>query len=591
MAEKQPAEPKQKRRQPKAPGIPLTERLYRFTYLIGSQTIRLGRRLKKRILRLARWCGTSLVHAAQRAGRGIRHLWVAQRLRIKRSYSEIRRGLRELREDYRASRHLSREEKRARLKESVSNFFLQFHRHIHTLLHYFAPLLGLVILLGTVFYVRSLNFALGIGFDGQIIAYVENESVYEQARAMVEDRIIRDLSAEQVHLTPERSMAIVKKEDLTDAEELANLLMQRSGGELSEADGFYVGDDFIGAVEDGDELLIYLDSILEEYRTGEPGERVTFDKPISVVEGLYPSASIVDIAAVRNVLNTEEQEQRTYIVQEGDSPLLISDKLEVPYSVLKSLNPGIETSLLIGDELIVSRAVPYLSVLVTRTVVEEQSIPFEIEQTVDSSQNRGWSEITQTGEAGLEELTYEITYEDGVEIERKLISTRTIKEMVPQKITVGGNTPLVSYPTVSGGTNVGGFIWPVGGDGGYVSAGLYGYYGHTGMDIATTIGTPIYAAASGQVVLAKWSAYYGYNILIDHGGGVQTRYAHCSALYVQVGQYVEQGTPIAAVGATGNVTGPHCHFEVKVNGQFMNPANYVGTRTRAQMMAARAAGY
>src|SRR5699024_4687270 len=102
---------------------------------------------------------------------------------------------------------------------------------------------------------------------------------------------------------------------------------------------------------------------------------------------------------------------------------------------------------------------------------------FEIEQTVDSSQNRGWSEITQTGEAGLEELTYEITYEDGVEIERKLISTRTIKEMVPQKITVGGNTPLVSYPTVSGGTNVGGFIWPVGGDGGYVSAGLYGYYG------------------------------------------------------------------------------------------------------------------
>lgn len=98
---------------------------------------------------------------------------------------------------------------------------------------------------------------------------------------------------------------------------------------------------------------------------------------------------------------------------------------------------------------------------------------------------------------------------------------------------------------------------------------------HTGLDIANSKGVPIKAAASGTVIYSGRKGSYGYMIVIDHGKGVQTYYAHCSRLDVSAGTYVNQGDVIAAVGSTGNSTGPHLHFEVRVNGAAKNPQNYV----------------
>ena len=98
---------------------------------------------------------------------------------------------------------------------------------------------------------------------------------------------------------------------------------------------------------------------------------------------------------------------------------------------------------------------------------------------------------------------------------------------------------------------------------------------HTGLDIATSIGTPIHAAASGVVDYADWRGSYGKMVSIRHNGSVQTYYCHCSALYVSVGQSVQQGEVIAAVGSTGNSTGPHLHLEIRVNGAPRNPQNYL----------------
>ena len=98
---------------------------------------------------------------------------------------------------------------------------------------------------------------------------------------------------------------------------------------------------------------------------------------------------------------------------------------------------------------------------------------------------------------------------------------------------------------------------------------------HTGLDIATSTGTPIKAAASGTVTFSGWKGSYGYMIVISHGNGVQTYYGHCSALYASVGQTVSQGEVIAAVGSTGNSTGPHLHLEIRVNGVAYNPQNYL----------------
>lgn len=98
---------------------------------------------------------------------------------------------------------------------------------------------------------------------------------------------------------------------------------------------------------------------------------------------------------------------------------------------------------------------------------------------------------------------------------------------------------------------------------------------HTGLDIATSRGTPIKAAATGTVTYSGYKGSYGNLVIITHSDGTQTYYAHCNTLSVTAGQRVSQGQVIATVGSTGNSTGPHLHLEIRVNGVAQNPQNYV----------------
>jgi len=100
---------------------------------------------------------------------------------------------------------------------------------------------------------------------------------------------------------------------------------------------------------------------------------------------------------------------------------------------------------------------------------------------------------------------------------------------------------------------------------------------HTGVDIANKIGTPLYAADDGVVEISAggYNGGYGNTIVINHGGGIKTRYGHASKLFVKVGDTVSKGDNIAAMGSTGRSTGSHIHFEVLVNGVRKNPLNYI----------------
>ncbi len=98
---------------------------------------------------------------------------------------------------------------------------------------------------------------------------------------------------------------------------------------------------------------------------------------------------------------------------------------------------------------------------------------------------------------------------------------------------------------------------------------------HTGLDISAVQGTDIKVVADGTVIAASYSGSYGNLVKIDHGNGVATWYAHTSKMYVKVGDTVKAGDVIAAVGSTGNSTGPHLHLEIRVNGEHVNPQKYL----------------
>ena len=98
---------------------------------------------------------------------------------------------------------------------------------------------------------------------------------------------------------------------------------------------------------------------------------------------------------------------------------------------------------------------------------------------------------------------------------------------------------------------------------------------HTGLDISAVTGTDIKVVADGTVISAEYSGSYGYLVKVDHGNGVETWYAHTSKMYVKKGDTVKAGDVIAAVGSTGNSTGPHLHLEIRVNGEHVDPQDYL----------------
>lgn len=126
----------------------------------------------------------------------------------------------------------------------------------------------------------------------------------------------------------------------------------------------------------------------------------------------------------------------------------------------------------------------------------------------------------------------------------------------------------------------GGMIWPISGpitsEFGWRTHPIFGTSRfHSGLDIGGDYGMPIYAAAGGTVIYAGWISGYGNAVIIDHGGGVTTLYGHNDSLNVSEGENVAQGQVIAMCGSTGNSTGPHCHFEVRENGEPVSPYGYL----------------
>ena len=206
----------------------------------------------------------------------------------------------------------------------------------------------------------------------------------------------------------------------------------------------------------------------------------------------------------------------------------------------------------------------------TKKILAEKKQQIVTDKQTQQKKNQVLSNTRKTREYYMSKLSEE---------ERSLQSQ--IDEYNKQVSDIETEIKLLAANSISGNYIGGTFTWPVPGFTTLTS--LYGmrvhpitgaYKLHTGIDIGAPRGSTFVAAANGIVSKATFNTAYGNMVIIDHGGGVQTLYAHGDEILVQLGQAVSSGTPILKVGSTGYSTGPHAHFEVRINGETVNPLTF-----------------
>lgn len=298
-------------------------------------------------------------------------------------------------------------------------------------------------------------------------------------------------------------------------------------------------------------------------------EYVGFAEEIEIEPYSTTLSNVTSFERAVEMIRNGGQQAVEYTVESGDSLYAICDKLGLTLEELQALNPGLDedTMLHVGDKLYSQQEIPLLTVETVEITTMAETIPYETEYESSDYYYEGETYVTRSGSNGRASVTARLTKHNGEVVDREDLATEVIIEPV-NEIIVRGTKPVP--PKIGTGT----LIRPV-------NVAIYSSYGyrwgrmHYGIDLAAPTGTPIKAADGGTVVKAGWDSSYGYMIIIDHGANTRTLYAHCSQLNVSAGNKVYQGQVIALVGNTGRSTGPHCHFEVLINGKNVNPANYV----------------
>ncbi|VDN48047.1 conserved protein of unknown function [Petrocella atlantisensis] len=300
-------------------------------------------------------------------------------------------------------------------------------------------------------------------------------------------------------------------------------------------------------------------------------KEISLEQQIVVIEAFVNADEIVDVETATSMITKENEKVKTYTVQTGDSPSVIALSNGMTTRELYDLNAGLEeraSKIQIGEELIVMVPEPELFVSSVEEVVYTEIIDKHKVYVDNPNAYIGTDEVLEPGVEGVLEVHALIKKLNGKEFDRVILEETVISEPTTEKILRGSKALPITNAT-------GTFQVPM------IKYRLTSKFGprwgrmHTGIDLAGPRGTEIKAADGGRVIAAGWDGGYGYRVVIDHGNGMTSLYAHASAIYVKVGQDVGKYERIAAVGNTGNSTGPHLHFEIHVNGVRKDPMKYL----------------
>ena len=432
------------------------------------------------------------------------------------------------------------------------------------------PVVGVMFLVTTIQTWTGTEFCLALSYRGAELGVIEHASVYDEAASMARDRVTNEDDSFTVDVVPTLTLTIKGGKTPLNASQVCDAILRNSGDAIAEATGLYIDGDFIGAAQDGEELQAMLDGLKEgqdQFDKDDPDQRVEFVQDVRTEEGLFPISTIQKESDLLKKLTHQTVVEKVYTVQSGDVFSRIALKHDMTSAELKALNPHITDTnrLQIGDKLVVQRAQSFLQVKLVKTIRYTETIDYKTQTVYRKDKEEGYSKTLTAGKEGSKDVVAEITYLDGFETERIVVSETVTKQPVTKVVEVGTK-------------KVAPMLWPV-----PICHRVYVGYSssHRAIDISSgpvpVLGKPAVAADSGTVIEAStgWNGGYGTVVKVRHSNGLVTVYAHLQTLKVSVGQRVTRGQTVGLIGNTGRSFGPHLHFEVIRNGVKVNPLNYV----------------
>lgn len=550
------------------------EWLYRYHYGVGVHTYRLLRRIGRWLERLTRPLRRLVRYIwLRRAVLPVHRFVHRQRIlgkRMKPAFHQLREAAKKnIFAIFPCFWHLCR--------SAVKNYWGE----LSSLGRLVGPVLSAVLLFITLTSWSNLEYCLTVTYQGQELGVVESAAVYDRGAALARGRVINADDSFQVDAVPVYTMTIRSGQAMLSDTEVCDAILRQSGDAIVQVSGLYVDGEFVGAMEDEDDIHGVLDALKEgRFDKDDENQRAEFVQAVEIVEGLYPISAVTEKEALADLLSQQVEPQRTHIVAAGDTLSSIARQYDITSAELRLMNPKYtdNSSLKAGVELLVQRARPRLQVMVVKTVVKTEVIDYKTKTVYREDKPVTYSKVTTKGKEGSKNVTFEYVYLDGEEIAVTKIGEEITAQAVTKVVEIGTKKTYTSggAEVVQGdGIYTGDWTWPV-----PVCHNVYQGYrsGHLAWDISSgptpVLNKACLAVDGGTIVYAGWYYDYGYYVKIDHGNGIYTTYAHLNSISVVQGQRVSNGQEIGRVGNTGYSQGPHLHFEVIKNGVKVNPKNY-----------------
>lgn len=411
-------------------------------------------------------------------------------------------------------------------------------------------------------------------YNGRTLGIVKDQEDVYRIVDLVSEKLSKEHGAEIVidkeeDISFKRVFAIGK--DIDDME-LVLTRMTYMQDMVADGVGIYIDGKRVAIVDNEDTAQYILDSVLAAFTVQNENtkyEEIGFAEEVTTETVKTKLGRLENPGDVIRKILTGAEEIKTHFVQPGETFSEIAKTYGISMADLQAANPLVTPAKLsIGQEIVLTQAVPMLTVQTVEISTLIEYTPYNVIYEENAAIYQGETSTKVKGVPGEREVVAKIVKNNGVEIARLELQSKTLKDPVTEVIIIGTK----ALPPKQG---TGTFIYPV--TGAKLTSTFGSRWGstHTGVDLACPTGTKIRASDGGTVTFAGYSGSYGYLVKIDHGGGYETYYAHCSKLLVKAGEKVYQGQHIANVGSTGRSTGPHVHFEVRYLGVPKNPFNYI----------------